>query len=24
MADGDVVSVEVDGLGMLSNPVTAA
>ena len=24
MADGDVVSVEVDGLGVLSNPVTAA
>ena len=24
MADGDVVSVEIDGLGVLSNPVTAA
>jgi 5-carboxymethyl-2-hydroxymuconate delta-isomerase len=24
MADGDVVSVEIDGLGVLSNPVTSA
>ena len=24
MADGDVVSIEIDGLGVLSNPVVGA